>query len=527
MLSAMRRLSSPSSPSPVTCRRALRSSALAIAALGLVAACGDDIAANYNNLYANRCAAPRSGESPITGRAYRDTKGSHEQEKRFVREWIDDLYLWYREVPDADPAEFETAPDYFEVLKTPASTPSGRPKDQFHFLYPSAEWEALSQRGVSAGYGVQWVLLSSRPPREIVAAYVDPGSPADANGIRRGTKVLTVDGVDVERGTDVDTLNAGLFPDELGVAHTFVVRDVGQTSTRPITMTSAEVTSQPVQEVKVLPYENRTIGYVAFHDHIATAEKQLATALEQLRNNEVEDLVLDLRYNGGGYLVIASQLSYMIAGATRVLGKGFETLVYNDRYQTFDPFSGQPIGPQSFRTTGVGLSLPSGQGLPTLNLSRVVVITGPGTCSASESIINGLRGIDVEVILIGGTTCGKPYGFYPRDNCGTTYFAIQFQGVNHKGFGDYADGFVPGGSGASGVKGCVVADDFTRELGDPTERRLAAALAYLHTGACPAQTIARPTSPNERDLSAVTELVVPKSPGLQNRLVLEPGLDRR
>lgn len=523
MLSAMRRISSPSPVWPAPRRRALGAPALAIAALVALGACGDDIAASYDNLYANRCAAPRSGESPITGRPYRDTKGSHAQEKRFVREWIDDLYLWYREVPDADPEDFETAADYFDVLKTPATTPSGRPKDQFHFLYPSAEWEALSQRGVSAGYGVQWVLLSSRPPREIVAAYVDPGSPASANGIRRGTKVITVDGVDVERGTDVDTLNGGLFPDELGVAHSFVVRDPGQTTTRPITMTSAEVTSQPVQNVKVLTYENRTVGYLAFHDHIATAEKQLSAALEQLRNSDVQELVLDLRYNGGGYLVIASQLSYMIAGANRVLGKAFETLVYNDRYQTFDPFSNQPVAPQAFRTTGVGLSLPSGQGLPTLNLARVVVITGPGTCSASESIINGLRGIDVEVIQIGGTTCGKPYGFYPRDNCGTTYFAIQFQGVNHKGFGDYADGFVPNGAGASGVKGCVVADDFTRELGDPTERRLAAALAYLHTGTCPAQTIAGPSSPGQRDLSAVTELVVPKSPGLQNRLMRAPG----
>ena len=60
----------------------------------------------------------------------------------------------------------------------------------------------------------------------------------------------------------------------------------------------------------------------------------------------------------------------------------------------------------------------------------MTVLTGPDTCSASESVINGLRGVDVEVNLIGGPTCGKPYGFYPQDNCGTTYFAIQFQGVN-------------------------------------------------------------------------------------------------
>ncbi|MDZ7769432.1 MAG: hypothetical protein U5K38_10330 [Woeseiaceae bacterium] len=67
----------------------------------------------------------------------------------------------------------------------------------------------------------------------------------------------------------------------------------------------------------------------------------------------------------------------------------------------------------------------SGQALPTLDLPRVFVLTGPGTCSASESIINGLRGVDVDVVQVGSTTCGKPYGFYPTGNCGTTYFTIQ------------------------------------------------------------------------------------------------------
>ena len=96
-----------------------------------------------------------------------------------------------------------------------------------------------------------------------------------------------------------------------------------------------------------------------------------------------------------------------------------------------------------FHSTAQGFSLPDGQALPTLNLSRVYVLVGSGTCSASEAIVNGLRGVGVTVNLIGATTCGKPYGFYPTDNCDTTYFAIQFQGVNQLGQGDYADGFAP------------------------------------------------------------------------------------
>jgi carboxyl-terminal processing protease len=124
--------------------------------------------------------------------------------------------------------------------------------------------------------------------------------------------------------------------------------------------------------------------------------------------------------------------------------------------------------------------------LPELDLPRVFIITSGNTCSASESIINSLRGIGVEVIQIGSQTCGKPYGFYPQDNCGTTYFSIQFKGVNEKGFGEYSDGFVPSASdnGMDLVKGCSLGDDLSHVLGDPTEKNLATALSYQATGSC-------------------------------------------
>jgi carboxyl-terminal processing protease len=170
----------------------------------------------------------------------------------------------------------------------------------------------------------------------------------------------------------------------------------------------------------------------------------------------------------------------------------------------------------------------SGQPLPTLDLARVYVITGGTTCSASESIINGLRGVGVEVVQIGSTTCGKPYGFYPRDNCGTTYFSIQFKGVNAAGFGDYTDGFSPSntlvGTGTS-VPGCSVADDFTLELGDVNERRLRAALDHTLTGTCPAPSgLASPsfTKPASDAGIAEPDATVRKSPWLMNRILGAP-----
>jgi len=130
--------------------------------------------------------------------------------------------------------------------------------------------------------------------------------------------------------------------------------------------------------------------------------------------------------------------------------------------------------------SSLDFSLPPGQPLPSLDLSRVFVLTGPGTCSASELIMNGLRGADVQVIQIGSTTCGKPYGFYEEPNCGTSYFPIQFRSVNAKNFGDYTDGFVPSAvdDAMANILGCAVPDDYTKPLGDVGENRLEVALAY-------------------------------------------------
>ncbi len=158
------------------------------------------------------------------------------------------------------------------------------------------------------------------------------------------------------------------------------------------------------------------------------------------------------------------------------------------------------------------------------DLPRVLVITGSDTCSASESIINGLRGVGVSVIQIGDRTCGKPYGFYARDNCGTTYFSIQFQGVNHAGFGDYADGFAPGNSSSGGVllPGCPVADDFSRPLGDPAENRLEAALFYRSNGYCSPSFSVSDRAQIQQQAADSAALTLPGQPWRENRIVT-PG----
>jgi len=476
-----------------------------------------------SSTFANRCQTPRTGIDPTTGRPYADVQGSTLNENNFLRSWTNELYLWYREVPDRDPAGYSTTSAYFDVLKTTATTASGNPKDKFHFTYATADWVALSQSGVEAGYGVQWTIISSRPPRQVVVAYTDPGTPATAANLARGAQVLTVDGVDLVNANDsasIDKLNAGLYPSGAGQSHSFSILDLGASAPRTVTMVSANVTSTPVQNVSTIRSAAGTVGYMLFNDHIATAEQLLVSAFGQLQAANVSELVLDIRYNGGGYLDIASEVAYMIAGPAATTGKTFEKTIFNDKYTTRDPVTGETLTPVPFHSTTQGFSGPSGQALPTLNLSRVTVLSSSNTCSASESIINSLRGVGVQVIEVGGTSCGKPYGFYPQDNCGTTYFSIEFQGVNQQGFGDYPDGFSPANAtGSIGVKlpGCAVADDFSHALGDPNEARLSAALGYLVNQGCPAASAALSGPAAAAALSA-TDGQLHRSPWRENRI---------
>ena len=440
--------------------------------------------------FAAFCASTRTGNDPVSGNAYPDKLGSVVWENNWLRAWTHQYYLWTTEVTDVNPAGHSTK-DYFDLMKTTAKTLSGADEDRFHFTYTTTAWEQLSSSNASVGYGVTWALLATSPPRKLLVAYSDAGTPAATNNLMRGATVLTIDGVDVVNdGTQagVDKLNAGLYPATVGESHTFIVEDTPGGAQRSITMVSQTVTEDPVPHTATIAQPSGTVGYIEFNAHVASAESELVAAFTQLNTARVTDLVLDIRYNGGGYLDIASEVAYMVAGPTKTSGLTFEKETFNDPSATVNPVTGQALTPTPFLST---TSFPptTGQALPHLDLPRVFVLTTSNTCSASEAIINGLRGVGVTVIEIGSTTCGKPYGFYPQDNCGTTYFSIEFKGENNAGFGDYPDGFSPtGGSAPQGVviPGCAVNDDYTHQLGDPAEGLLRSALGYQATGSCPA-----------------------------------------
>jgi hypothetical protein len=446
--------------------------------------------------YENFCATVRTGRD-LEGNTFPDRAGSLLQELFWLRSWTRETYLWNTEVADQNPALFTDRLAYFNVLKTNASTPSGRAKDQFHFALLTSDYLAQVLSAPTAGYGAELRVYASTPPRDVRVLYTQAGTPAaelllGTPKLARGSKIIRADGVDVINGgstqAQIDTLNNALFPKTAGENHTFDVLSASGV-TRTITLTSASIVETPVNRTAVLPTATGNVGYMLLNTFSPySTEKGISDAINALKTQGVSDLVVDLRYNGGGLLAIAAQLGWQIAGPTRTNGKIFQRLQFNATAGSTNPVTGGTNTPTPFISTGVGFSLTNNAPLQSLALPRVYVLSTASTCSASEAVINGLRGANVEVVLIGTTTCGKPYGFYAADNCGETYFSIQFQGVNDQSFGSYADGFAAANSPSAfpvKIPGCAVADDLSRELGDASEGMLAAALNYRATATCP------------------------------------------
>ena len=422
--------------------------------------------------------------------------GTYVDENNWLRSWSHEHYLWYDEIEDRDPACCNT-PEYFELMKTFETTASGKPKDRFHYSIPTEEFIKDSQ-AIEVGYGAKFEILSRRPPRDVRVAYVEPNSPASIAGLSRGAQVLEIDGVDMINSADpedVNTLNAGLFPSEAGERHTFTVQDRGSFLSRPVFLTAREIIKDLVRNVTYFSnlVTGERVGHMMFNSHDRPAGLELIRAVQSLKAAGIDDLIIDLRYNPGGRLVLAQMLSSMIAGPSKTEQVFVETRTNDKHESSFLMFDLNSAG-YGYGVDGRNVTLPS------LDLPRLFVLTGPGTCSASEAIINGLRGVDVEVILIGSTTCGKPYAFLPTENCGMWYHSINFQSANAKGFGDYADGFPPD---------CRAADDFSNELGDKEERLLKTALLYALEERCPPSA----TAAGESQQSAAAKAkIVPEQP---------------
>ncbi len=386
-----------------------------------------------------------------------------EGQKRFSRYLLNDYYLWYDEVRSVDARNYSSASAYFYSILVETPDANNLPKDRFSFVVSKTDADSLVT-GVNVGYGVTWKEDTAKKMR---VAYVEPNSPAAAAGMARGGQLEAI--------TSGETARVW-YPNAANASVAFTYRDTPAAAPRSITLNAVTVVEDAVPIVKTVTSPlGRKVGYIDFHGFSAGSQDKLIDAVATLQTAAIQDLVLDLRYNGGGYVFIAQSLASMIAGASAD-GKTMEQLRFNSKRSEETAASIYKfVNTVAFADQVKAPKFAKGTALPRLNLSKVYILSSGDSCSASEAVINGLRGIDIDVVLVGSATCGKPYGFSEIDNCGLAYFAIEFDGVNAKGVGGYTAGF---------AARCPAGDDFDRKLGDVAERKLSIALQHADSGIC-------------------------------------------
>ncbi len=366
----------------------------------------------------------------------------------YVRDVLNSYYYWYQQLPaGVSPTSFSSPEAYLEAVRF-------RPIDNsYSYITSAAASDAFYSDSQFIGYG----LSTQTGSTDLRILQVFDDSPALEAGLERGDRITHVNGQSVAALVAAGTIGGAFGASEIGVVAD-ITFDKPSGDRRTARMVKRLVTIPTVSLTRVVDLDGRRVGYLFFRNFVRPSEAALNDAFAALKAAGATELVLDLRYNGGGLVDIAVHLSSLIGGA-RTSGQVLLNYVHNDR-----------VGPALDKSTRFANPEQA------LNLSRLVVITTRSSASASELVINALRPY-MPVAVIGDTTYGKPVGQYGFTFCEKVLAAVSFSIKNVNNEGDFFDGIPPT---------CVAADDSTHQLGDAAEGSFAEALNYLRTGACSA-----------------------------------------
>ncbi len=299
--------------------------------------------------------------------------------------------------------------------------------------------------------------------------YVLPNTDASLNQLERGMIFNTVNGQQLTENNFADLLSENSYT--IGLA-TFDGTDVTPTGTE-VDLIKTQYTENPIFKSTTFDINGHKIGYLMYNAFTNEFDNQLNNVFGEFKSAGVTDLVLDLRYNGGGSVRTAKYLASMITGQNT--GEIFYTEQWNADRQ--DPYASNGLFVSSFEG--------GGQSINSLMLNQVYVLTSSRTASASELVINGLSPY-VDVVQIGTNTTGKyqasfllydaPAPNFSRSeaNPGHRYamLPLVFKTANAAGFTDYDDGLVPD---------IEQPEDFSNlgQLGNPNEPLLATAISEI------------------------------------------------
>ena len=379
---------------------------------------------------------------------------SNNGQKAFVLDFMRDWYYWNDRLPaNVDIGDF-SSPEallFFLTTFSPADG-SGQPIDRFSSIGSAAADAAFLGEGEYEGFGFNSRFVATNDLR-LTRVFVS--SPAYEAGLRRGQRILELNGRTIAEIQAAEGVGAVFNTTPLA----FTIQEVGGNIPPPISIDQGLVTIDPIPLSRIIDAGGgRNVGYIELTQFISTAEPEFATIFADFQAAGVNDVVLDVRYNGGGRVDTLEELADYLGGFVAENLLFLETRFNADRAAANNDST-------FFSLLG-----------SSLNLSRLVMIMDSGSASASEAIANGLEP-HVEVTYVGSTSNGKPVGQVGFEFCEKIIRPTSFQLFNADGFGDYFDGIAPD---------CPAADDLDIPIGDNADPNLVAALAYLDTGACPA-----------------------------------------
>jgi C-terminal peptidase prc len=399
-------------------------------------------------------------------------------QNQFVRDVLFEYYYWNEELPRVSPVFFPTPEAYLEAVRY-------RPLDvTYSYIANRAEQEAFFSESQFIGLGISTQFNGT----EMRLAQVFPDSPGSEAGLERGQRILRINGRTIEDLNASGALGTAFGASQEGVPVALVWRTASGEE-RSATLVKRAVTIPTVSALRLYEVDGRRVGYLNFRNFVQPSFAALETAFAQLHEARATELVLDLRYNGGGLVAVAQRLASLIGG-TRTESQLFAEFFHNGRRADLNRvlrFESQSNA---------------------LNLSKLVVITTRASASASELVINALRPF-IPVVIVGDTTYGKPVGQYSFPFCDKVLNPVSFILRNAQGQADFYAGF---------PADCPADDDLDHQLGDPVEASLAESFVYIRTGACTPQLPATEAAARARAAAAAGARPILPTDGWQQLL---------
>lgn len=361
-----------------------------------------------------------------------------------------DIYLWYNQIPASFDPQGYTSPDKIMTAIRQYSRETGfaDPVDRWSFAIDRKSWDNASS-GIAGDMGLS-VFFNAQD--DLRVKFVEAASPAGRAGIKRGWRITKING-----NSNINTNNADFIVQNVFYSNsstfTFVKPDNTQAD---ITLAAATYQEQPVMLDTVYNINNKKIGYFVFNSFLGDTTQvynQFSRLFSRFAAENVSDVVVDLRYNGGGYVSVQEKLANYLAPMA-ANGNLMMKEEYNNKYSQYN-------------------SIENYKKLGSLNLSRIFFIVSNSTASASELVINNLKPY-MDVILVGpSNTYGKPVGYFPIPVGDWYIFPVSFRSTNKNGEGNYFGGL---------QVQHTVADGLNKDWGDLDEASLASAIRYITTG---------------------------------------------